>query len=698
MSLVPYLPTGKDSLELEELEQLYHEAEDAETRTYLQVVLLSQQGYSPNEIAQLTLLSEETVLNWLERYNRCQNKGIPVSSAKRGKIYLRVGLVSYFISLLITYYDSINFIFRGLVFGLWIIAIALCYYGLCQVDTRGEQVKFPIRKLSWREVSSLLANSRTHFQPDRLRKLPWRKIIPVVGVMVFTCFTSLLFLTSYPFNSIGDEMRDTGINGSQISRGEIKNIFAYGFGNAHGLIIPHFTSFFYRIFGNTLLTIRLPAALISIFDVLLLYLVIQKFFNKRAGWWAALILASLSLHLYYSRVELVVIFSSFWTTAILLALGYLLKNRSLKNFGRLGLILGFTLGFHASVRTFALLTLIIVAGIFLYYFWRKVKRTTLLNGFGLLLLLTLVGFGPRLLFSPPNIFFHTEALTEANQGSSASLLERVKYTIENYPKSLMVYIYEPVNVKSHNHQPVLPPPLAIFFVVGLVLALLPGGTQYKNPWITLVGLYALFLPFTNSAITNITNADYRLSPLWPIAAILTTYGLFEILARLRHLKIAPRLAYAGVAGITLLTIFYSTFWFFDSEIATYGMYRNMSEEKDGYQDYMVTYAIKTIQNNPLLKSQNSVCLIASPKNVGFLTLEQIKDQFDFFLPRTKVMIRKAGQEIADNQIYLANSCEQNLTTEDWIKLDYCGQPQKYSCPPGKKNFLIWVRPAASQTN
>lgn len=666
MKIAPYQPGWAD-LDISQLEQLYQETQDTETRTQLQIVLLARQGQPVPEIARLTQLSEEAVQDCLAQANYRPAQKLRRWPDLSGSFWIRAGLATFFVALLLTHYDDQEFKLRDLTFIMWFLAIGQCYYGLRLLEP-GSKFKFQLKRPNWPEF------------------------LPMLGVTVIATLTSLLFLTIYPFVSIGDEMRDTGIYTLQLANGEIKNIYGYGFESAYGLIVPQFASLFYHLFGNSLLTIRIPAALIAILDSVLLYQMLRQFINRKVGLWAALVMISLPLHLYYARVELVVIFSSFLTTAILFALGLLLQKRTLKNFGQLGLLLGFSMGFYASVRTVILLTLVIVVIICGYYFWKKIERQTLLNGFGLLLLLALVGFGPRLLFSPPEALLHTSRLVQEEQKPGEnSLLNRLKLPFERYPQSLMVYIYEPAVLKWHGRQPILPTFLAPFFLVGLFLALMPGSARYRNPWLTVVAFFALLLPFTNSALTNIVNADFRLSPYWPVASILVAYGMAEVFARLHDFKIGATLLYPALAFITLVFLGYSVVWFFNSETATYGMYRTVEQESNGFQDYMVMYTIKTIQQQPALKNRPSLCLLGSKTSADFLRLNHIKEQFSYYLPRLKFEVQEASGELPDNTIYIADGCGEPVDDGNWASLNYCQPYQKFVCPPDKKQFIIWTR-------
>jgi transposase len=62
--------------ELATLKQLYRKTGNADLRSRCQMILLSAQGHSVPEIAQLTFFEEDTVLYWLDRYEAHNLKGL----------------------------------------------------------------------------------------------------------------------------------------------------------------------------------------------------------------------------------------------------------------------------------------------------------------------------------------------------------------------------------------------------------------------------------------------------------------------------------------------------------------------------------------------------------------------------------------------------------------------------------------------
>jgi 5-formyltetrahydrofolate cyclo-ligase len=62
--------------ELEMVQKLYRQTENADIRSHCQMILLSNQGHRVAEIAQMTFFDEDTVLYWFDRYEAENLKGL----------------------------------------------------------------------------------------------------------------------------------------------------------------------------------------------------------------------------------------------------------------------------------------------------------------------------------------------------------------------------------------------------------------------------------------------------------------------------------------------------------------------------------------------------------------------------------------------------------------------------------------------
>src|SRR5579859_7598208 len=130
-----------------------------------------------------------------------------------------------------------------------------------------------------------------------------KELIPIIFIFMVIESVNFLLLQYYPYVSISDELRDGGVYAMKIASGALKNIFAWGVYDAHGLIIPTLTVPFYYLFGNSTLTYRVPAALLSSADVIFLYILIRLLLNRQTAVWVALILATLPFHMFFAHTQ-----------------------------------------------------------------------------------------------------------------------------------------------------------------------------------------------------------------------------------------------------------------------------------------------------------------------------------------------------------------------------------------------------------
>jgi len=82
----------------------------------------------------------------------------------------------------------------------------------------------------------------------RLKIESYTEVLSLLFVGLVAVVTRFLYLSTYPFVAVLDEVRDAGLDGVKIVSSSINNIFYYGSYEAHGLIIPTISSFFLSVF------------------------------------------------------------------------------------------------------------------------------------------------------------------------------------------------------------------------------------------------------------------------------------------------------------------------------------------------------------------------------------------------------------------------------------------------------------------
>lgn len=569
---------------------------------------------------------------------------------KWGQFFLVLSLVTSLLfcglSLSVARID-LDFSRRWLSFSLWILSISIMpIYIVCQ----------NIGKTNFKKV----------FKKEEL--------LTLALIILLTLISRFIFLKTYPFVAVMDEIRDGGLNAYQVVIGVIRNIHGYGRYESHGLIIPILIIPFAQIFRNSVFAYRIPTALISFLDILTIYYLSRKIFNRRVAFFASLILINIPLHLYYSRTEVVVIFSSLLTSILLLLFYFLIKNKNLKYYVLMGLALGFFSGFHASVRTVVFATSLAIILTTIFFLFKEKNKLNISLRLLFLFIFFFVGFGPRLLFTSPNVFFHSRTISLINQetGTSRSFLsllaENRQRLTQNYLNSFGAYISKPVYMHFQDRKPILSPLLSIFFILGIISSLFIT----KNWFAKYLVILALLLPFTNSAITECINCDHRLVPMLPISAVLSALGFEFLISTMTRFGLKKilfiNLSFFVFAGYILS----QGYLFFSTESASRGK---------GVSDYLSMHTIYLLQSLP---TQSQICLFVSPKNYNFFNLLHIKEQYEFFLPNIRIE-KTIKPELLENEIYITKDC--NLSEKSFALYQLCLKKSKFICPLDYENTL-----------
>ena len=568
-----------------------------------------------------------------------------------------LSFILYFLSLILVKNDS-YFSNRWFNFSIWITSILL----------------LPL---------FLLVNKNIKFKILLKNKIDLFLLVIIILLAIFLSFS---FLTKYPFVSIYDQVRDGGLNAMEIANGSLNNIFGYGRYASHGLMIPTITSFFYLIFKNSVLTFRFPGAFIAVLDVIVLYIVVRKSINRKTAFWSSLVLLILPLHLYYSRTEIVVIFSSFFMSFILLLLSFFIKNKRFKHYALFGLLLGFSSGFHTSIRTVAIITMILVFAITFYEIIIKKIKKKILFALILMVVFYLIGFGPRILFTTPDIFFQARSFLAHNNSSEEqiSIIKKIEKIGINYEKSLLVYFVQPT-ISTHyaDFKPILNPILGILFIIGFIYSLFFS----KNIFLKYVCFFALIIPLTNSAITEVVNSDNRLAPIFPISAIFVGIGIHLVILKMHSmLKIKERNLFL-IPSIFVLYLLFLGVSFFTNEPAS---------KQYGNQDYLSMHTVYFLKSNQEYKNLSSLCFFTSPANYEYFKLMHVQEQYQYFTPNKYIRIIPYDK-IPENQIFISKTCNTILVPNNYKYYNYCSNNEKFTCP-GDVKIVISKEVKQNKTN
>jgi hypothetical protein len=485
-------------------------------------------------------------------------------------------------------------------------------------------------------------------------------------ILIIAVITRFLFLNRYPFFSIGDSLRDGGLDAMNIANGTQKNIFGYATYQSHGLIIPTISSIFFKIYGASDLTFKVPSAILGALDIVLLYHLVARSKDKVSALFAAIFLICMPLHLFYSRTELVIIFSSILMTVLLGLLYVFCQDRDILSLASISLLLGVCLNFHASIRTAVFMAIPIL---FILIISNKIYKTVP-KYLIIMIIFIFIGFGPRLFMSSIDTIFHARTVSTLEKDSSDDAsgkigLSKLKNPINTYPRAFLGYFYENVNSHYDHKAPIMPFFFGMFFLVGLAFALIQGNTFWR-----ICSIYALVIPFTNSALTDSVNADHRLSPLFPLSAALAGYGVSIIYHHLRNkaafLKYVMLIILIAVSTVRVYD-------FFDKKYAV--------TSKENYRSYLSAYIVSTLKSEP---ERTHVCFSSSKKTIDFFRLIHMREYFRFMLPDLSIEYKvKDG----DDTLYIINSCDVFTNVELVV---YCQEYINYMCPENRQYIQFFL--------
>jgi len=583
----------------------------------------------------------------------------------RNRNFLILSIIAYLISINIVHNDP-HFTYRWLAFFFNMLSLGIIFFlYVSQTATKN------------------------HFK----KLFSEKEINPIIVILTITIVANFLLLSIYPYVSISDELRDGGMFAMKIASGVLKNIFGYGSYDAHGLIIPTLAVPFYYLFGNSTLAFRFPAALLATGDVLLLYILVRLVVNRSAAFWSALVLATLPLHMFFAHTQIVIAFNLFWVPVLLLALWHLLKRHRNMDYIFFGTLLGFVCGFHAAIRVFACVTFFV----FVFLEFREMIKQKLIieEGFVtfftrvlLVLCFAVIGFGPRLLFTGPQDFFHTSRfIFESNmQANQALTLYNFATLKANYLRSLMVYFYEPTSFFYPVDKPILPPFLAIFFFVGLGYA----AFVLRKTFLTITLSLLIILPFFTSAITDWINADHRASPLFAIASVFVGVGISYILSIIknntwRNIATAWILLYLGTQVLTFYTL-------------------QPANEKWKMRDYLSMHIIYFLQHDKKYQAspaeglhylqypatRTPACVFVSPANYDYLSNNfGILEQQYFLLPKAIIQFAVNPEMYNNSATVVPGQCPDTVPSNKNMHVYTISCTENRSvCPLGDNGNIV----------
>ena len=211
--------------------------------------------------------------------------------------------------------------------GLWVVNILLFCWNILQVAHFSLPRRDEIREW-W----------RAHYLEVLL--------IALIGLAALLIRT--IDLANYPYAFINDE-GEVGMEAFRILRGEVVSFFNTAWAGSPSLaFLPGALSV--KLLGNTGVAIRLFSALQGTLAVVFVYLIGREAFDRRTGFLAACILAALPWHVHFSRLGVLNIADSLFTTCSLWLTYRALRRGHFVDYLLAGLVMGLALYTYLGSR------------------------------------------------------------------------------------------------------------------------------------------------------------------------------------------------------------------------------------------------------------------------------------------------------------------------------------------------------------
>lgn len=382
-----------------------------------------------------------------------------------------------------------------------------------------------------------------------MKKVDKNELIVFLLIFLLGAFLRLYRL-DYPLGLHGDEAW-TGIEAQRILKEGWIGIWS---SSALGQVtLPfYWTAFIFKIFGESLITLRLSFALLNVVALPFFYFVVRLLFNKQVAIVSFFLLAVSRIFIHFSHTApthalfLVPLFP----TLFLLLLAF--RTRGRLHAVLAGFFLGISQYFYFGLRIlpFFLLILIICQSFQKDFLKKNISNIILIFAVSLLT------------FLPLGLYFinHTDALfarssitllsSNGIQHARASEYGTLDYSlifVEQIKKALSMFLIKGDGQENYKALPVLDIVSGIFFVMGLLISL----KAIKRG--SFLFLFLWFIIFLTGTIFTVDAPSFRrVQPSIVASYIFAALGIVGTYHRLRN-------RFAKTIFLPLLLIFYLTF-------------------------------------------------------------------------------------------------------------------------------------------
>lgn len=399
------------------------------------------------------------------------------------------------------------------------------------------------------------------------------------GILLLAFLLRTLGLSSHPYPWSGDEA-SVGVEAFRILNGSITNFFDAGWSSQpNWSFVP--TAVTEIIFGKNIIAVRMASALAGTLAVLFVYLAGRELFHPAVGLAAGTFLATLPLHLHFSRVGVANIMDSLVSSAMFWLMARGMRTDDPRYYYSAGAVAGLSIYTYAGTR----LVLILAAITFLFLIIRQ-KHFLSTHWKHLLAFAggTVISAAPQAAFfvRNPNIFlgrFGQEgillndwlALQVAQTGRSVSAI-----LLDQFTRTTMVFIASPAPGNFFNSpEPYLTVLGSILFLLGMAYAL--AYLLEPRHFILIVWFWMVIL--FGGILTLNPPANTRLLMATPVVALLLSLGAWKILEYLQRFKVVGQRMAGPVLFLMVSILAYENIHFYMFE------YRSQMYFQDANGEY-----------------------------------------------------------------------------------------------------------------
>lgn len=394
------------------------------------------------------------------------------------------------------------------------------------------------------------------------------------AILLLGGFLRLIFLDSIPNGFFCDEASNAYDSYSLLTNlkdqhGNFLPLFTRSIDDYREALFMFLGIPFIKVFGLNEFAARMPAAVIGILTIIVLYLLVKELFDTRTALVSALFLAISPWHIQFSRIAFRAILIPF---LFCLALLFFVKSFKQPKFLPVSsLIFALSLYTYASARVFVPLFMLGLVIIFWQHFWQNKKET-----FISLFLFSIV-FIPLLIFwlSPAGM------ARAKGTGLETNITAIIKYYFSYFNPIFLFFKGDPIT----RHSAAKIGELYYFEIITVfwgIICLLKENKQIKS--ILFLWLFLYPLP---AAITSPSHALRAISGA-PLFAIISAYGLVKLfdLLQPKFKKIASfSVGLILIASLAILTkTYFIDYPLYTTKAWQYGIREAISYgEKHNYQ-------------------------------------------------------------------------------------------------------------------